>query len=110
MDVEEDSSDEPELDPIRIQLAFIKIARGKNEEAEKEILAVLSHHDLSKVIASIATCNLAACRGSKEARLKSFPADVIRKLTLQQRSAIQFNIAILLLLLNRVTESKNNES
>lgn len=43
-------------------------------------------------------------------RLKSFPADVIRKLTLQQRSAIQFNIAILLLLLNRVTESKNNES
>lgn len=67
VDVEEDSSDEPELDPIRIQLAFIKIARGKNEEAEKEILAVLSHHALSKVIASIATCNLAACRGSKEA-------------------------------------------
>ena len=67
VDVEEDSSDEPELDPIRIQLAFIKIRRGHNAEAEKEILSVLSHHGISKVIASIATCNLAACRGSKEA-------------------------------------------
>ena len=126
VDVEEDSSDEPELDPIRIQLAFIKIARGKNEEAEKEILVVLSHHGISKIIASIATCNLAACRGSKEAadslkrygesrasnilRLKSFPADVIKKLTLQQRSAIQFNIAVLLPLLNRVTELESSES
>ena len=37
-------------------------------------------------------------------RLKSFPADVVRKLTLQQRSAFQFNVAMLLLLLNRVQE------
>ena len=55
VDVEEDSGVEPELDPIRIQLAFIKIAHGNNEEAEKELLAVLSHHGISKVIASIAT-------------------------------------------------------
>ena len=53
----------------------------KNEEAEKEILAVLSHHGISKIIASIATCNLAACRGSKEAAdsLKRYDVSQVSK-------------------------------
>lgn len=117
VDVGEDSGDEPELDPIRIQLAYLKIVRGHHQDAEKELLTVLNHRGISKVVATIGTCNLVACRGcqdstdslkrwefSKElmSRLKAFPNDVVSKLTLQQQSVFQFNRAMILLLLNRV--------
>lgn len=58
-----DEGEESELDPIRIQLAFIASRRGDNAAAEKSLLNVLSHQNSSKVIRAIAITNLVAVRG-----------------------------------------------
>ena len=61
-----DEGDETELDPIRIQLAFIASRRGDNVAAEKSLINVLNHGSSSKVIQAIATSNLVAVRGCVE--------------------------------------------
>ena len=58
--------EETELDPIRIQLAFIASRHGDNVAAEKSLMNVLNHGSSSKVIQAIATSNLVAVRGCVE--------------------------------------------
>ena len=62
----QDEGSEPELDPIRVQLAFVAIRRGDLAIAEKMLMGVVSHGSTSKVIHAIATCNLVASRGCSE--------------------------------------------
>ena len=66
VDVEEDSDEEPELDPIRVQLAYIAALTGKAKEAESLLQAVLSHSATSKILSTIATSNLVALHGCGE--------------------------------------------
>ena len=99
--------DETELDPIRIQLAYLAFTCGNKQEAEKILTLVLSHPTTSKVITAIASCNLIAARGCVDItegykRMKSISVDTFNKLTSSQQEAIRFNKAILLLLMNRV--------
>ena len=65
LDIQDEGS-EPELDPIRVQLAFIAIRRGNTAAAEKSLMGVVSHGSTSKIIHAIATCNLIAARGCTE--------------------------------------------
>lgn len=58
-----DDGDEIELDPIRVQLAFIASRHGDSGAAEKSLTNVVNHGSSSKVIQAIATCNLIAVRG-----------------------------------------------
>lgn len=107
IDLEEDKGNETELDPIRIQLAYLSLCRGNNAEAESILNSVLSHPATSKVITAIASCNIIAARGCTEAaeglkRLKTISTETFNKLTDNQQDAIRFNKAILLLLMNRV--------
>ena len=117
VDVEEESGEEPELDPIRVQLAYIAAQCGAREEAERLLHTVLSHSGNSRILSTIASSNLVALHGCGEVaeglkkwarrlgvrrRLRSIPADVFEKLTRGQQEAIRFNRAVLLLLLNRV--------
>lgn len=118
VDAEEESGEEPELDPIRVQLAFIagaaRRARGGGAVCCRRCL---SHSGNSRILSTIATSNLVALHGGAEVaeglkkwlwwralrrRLRSIPADVFEKLTRAQQEAIRFNRAVLLLLLNRV--------
>lgn len=125
VDAEEESGEEPELDPIRVQLAFIAARRGAREEAERLLQAVLSHSGNSRILSTIATSNLVALHGGAEVaeglkkwrwwralrrRLRSIPADVFEKLTRAQQEAIRFNRAVLLLLLNRVGAAAGREA
>lgn len=108
IDLEEDKGNETELDPIRIQLAYLAVCRGNRAEAEKILNSVLSHPATSKVITTIASSNLIAARGCVEIadglkRIKSISVDTFSKLTDSQQDAIRFNKAILLLLMNRVS-------
>ena len=107
IDLEEEKDDETELDPIRIQLAYLAFTCGNKQEAEKILTLVLSHPTTSKVITAIASCNLIAARGCVDItegykRMKSISVDTFNKLTSSQQEAIRFNKAILLLLMNRV--------
>ena len=107
IDLEEDRDDESELDPIRIQLAYLAICSGHSQEAQTILTKVLSHPTTSKVITAIASSNLIAARGCIDLadsfkRLKSIGNDVFQKLTPSQQDAIRFNKAMLLLLMNRV--------
>lgn len=107
VDLEEDKGTETELDPIRIQLAYLAICRGRGGEAEKILNSVLSHPATSKVITAIASCNIIAARGCVEVtdglkRLKSISSETFNKLTVGQQDALRFNKAVLLLLMNRV--------
>lgn len=121
----EESGEEPELDPIRVQLAFIAARRGAREEAEQLLQAVLSHSGNSRILSTIAASNLVALHGGAEVaeglkkwlwwralrrRLRSIPADVFEKLTRAQQEAIRFNRAVLLLLLNRVGAAAGREA
>lgn len=107
IDVEEDKGTETELDPIRIQLAYLAVCRGNQTEAERILTAVLSHPTTSKVITAIASSNIIAARGCTEMadglkRLKTISNETFNKLTATQQNAIRFNKAMLLLLMNRV--------
>ena len=64
IDLEEEGS-EPELDPIRVQLAYLAYQQGKTKEASKTLLSVVSHGS-SKIIHAIATCNLVAVCGCND--------------------------------------------
>ena len=65
VDLEEDGS-EPELDPIRVQLAYLAYQQGEAKEAAKSLLSVVSHGSSSKIIHAIATCNLVAVCGCND--------------------------------------------
>ncbi len=80
IDLEEEKDDETELDPIRIQLAYLAFTCGNKQEAEKILTLVLSHPTTSKVITAIASCNLIAARGCVDItegykRMKSISVD-----------------------------------
>ena len=107
LDLADDTTAGTELDPIRIQLAYLAFTCGNKQEAEKILTLVLSHPTTSKVITAIASCNLIAARGCVDItegykRMKSISVDTFNKLTSSQQEAIRFNKAILLLLMNRV--------
>ena len=65
IDLEEEGS-EPELDPIRVQLAYLAYQQGKTKEASKTLLSVVSHGSSSKIIHALATCNLVAVCGCND--------------------------------------------
>lgn len=59
--------EEPELDPVRVQLAYTRSARGDREGAVQVLQRVLLHRGSSQVVSAIATNNLVAARGCTEA-------------------------------------------